>query len=78
MLAALIAGQDDAGVMAEIARGRLRTKIPALVQALTGSFGAHHAFLCRMHLTRIDELSATIEELSARIEQEMRPFTPPD
>jgi transposase len=74
MLAALIDGQDNAGVMAEMARGRLRTKIPALVEALTGSFGAHHAFLCRLHLTRIDELSATIEELSARIEQEMRPF----
>lgn len=74
MLAALIAGQDDAQIMAEMARGRLRTKIPALVEALTGSFGAHHAFLCRLHLTRIDELSATIEELSARIETEMHPF----
>jgi len=75
MLTALT-GQDDAQVMAEMARGRLRPKIPALVQALTGSFGAHHWFLCRMHLTRIDELSATIEELSARIDQEMRPFAP--
>jgi transposase len=47
-----------------MARGRMRSKIPALVQALTGNFGEHHSFLCRMHLTRIDELSATIEELS--------------
>jgi len=76
MLAALIDGEDDAQVMAEMARGRMRTKIPALVQALTGNFGEHHSFLCRMHLTRIDELSATIEELSARIDQEMRPFAP--
>src|SRR5664280_2390522 len=76
MLAALIEGEDDAQVMADMARGRMRTKIPALVQALTGSFGEHHSFLCRMHLTRIDELSATIEELSARIDQEMRPFAP--
>lgn len=74
MLAALIAGQDDAAVMADMARGRMRTKIPALVEALTGNFGEHHGFLCRLHLTRIDELSATIEELSARIEAEMRPF----
>jgi transposase len=74
MLAALIAGEDDAQVMAEMARGRLRTKIPALVQALTGNFGEHHSFLCRIHLTRIDELSASIEVLSARIDQEMRPF----
>jgi transposase len=76
MLTALIDGQDDAQVMADMARGRMRTKIPALVQALTGNFGEHHSFLCRMHLTRIDELSATIEELSARIEAEMRPFAP--
>jgi len=74
MLAALIAGEDDAAVIADMARGRLRTKIPALTQALTGNFGAHHSFLCRMHLTRIDELSASIEVLSARIDQEMRPF----
>jgi len=39
--------------MAEMARGRLRTKIPALVEALTGNFGEHHGFLCRLHLTRI-------------------------
>ena len=76
MLTALIEGEDDAQVMAEMARGRMRPKIPALVQALTGNFGEHHSFLCRMHLTRIDELSATIEELSARIDQEMRPFAP--
>ena len=76
MLTALIEGEDDAQVMADMARGRMRTKIPALVQALTGNFGEHHSFLCRMHLTRIDELSATIEELSARIEAEMSPFAP--
>ncbi len=74
MLAALIAGEDDAALIADMARGRMRPKIPALTQALTGNFGEHHAFLCRLHLTRIDELSAIIVELSARIEQEMRPF----
>lgn len=75
MLSALITGQADPNVMADMARGRLRSKIPALVEALTGRFGEHHAFLCRLHLTRIDELSASIEELSARIEAEMRPFS---
>lgn len=78
MLTALIEGEDDAQVMADIARGRMRTKIPALVQALTGNFGEHHSFLCRMHLTRIDELSTTIEELSARIEAGDAPFRPAD
>ena len=58
---------------------RDRPKIPALVQALTGNFSEHHGFLCRMHLTRIDELSATIEELSARrIDQADAPFRPAD
>jgi len=42
MLAALIAGQDDAQVMADMARGRLRTKIPALAQALTGNLASIH------------------------------------
>ncbi len=52
----------------------MRPKIHQLVEALTGTFGEHHAFLCRLHLERIDQLSAAIEELSARIEEEMRPF----
>ena len=45
------------------------------MQALTGNFGVHHAFLCRLHLQRIDQLSTTIEELSTRIEEQMRPFS---
>ena len=52
----------------------MRPKIPQLVQALTGNFGDHHAFLCRLHLERIDQLTAAIGELSARIEEQMRPF----
>jgi transposase len=53
----------------------MRPKIPQLVQALTGNFGVHHAFLCRLHLQRIDQLSTTIGELSTRIEEQMRPFS---
>ncbi|MCV7152440.1 IS110 family transposase [Mycolicibacterium pyrenivorans] len=75
MLSALIAGEQDAQVLADMAKGRMRPKIPQLVQALTGNFGTHHAFLCRLHLERIDQLSATIEELSSRIEEQMRPFS---
>lgn len=55
-------------------QGRMRPKIPQLVEALIGNFGEHHAFLCRLHLQRIDGLAAAIEELSARIEEQMRPF----
>jgi len=74
MLTALIDGERDPRVLAELARARMRPKIPHLVQALTGNFGDHHAFLCRLHLQRIDSLSAAIGELSARIEEQMRPF----
>lgn len=52
----------------------MRPKIPALVEALTGNFGEHHAFLCRLHLERIDQLKTAIAEPSTRIEEEMRPF----
>ncbi|KOU47223.1 IS110 family transposase [Streptomyces sp. WM6378] len=75
MLDALIVGERDVHVLAGMAKARMRPKIPALVEALTGNFGAHHAFLCRLHLERIDQLTAAIGELSVRIEEEMRPFT---
>jgi transposase len=57
-----------------MAKARMRTKIPQLVEALTGNFGEHHAFLCRLHRERIDQLSAAILELSERIEERIRPF----
>jgi transposase len=74
MLTALIDGERDASVLAQMAKARMRPKIPALVEALTGNFGEHHAFLCRLHLERIDQLKAAIAGLSARIAEEMRPF----
>ena len=70
----MIDGERDAQVLAEMAKARMRPKIPQLVQALTGNFGEHHAFLCRLHLERIDQLTAAIGELSARIEEQMLPF----
>jgi transposase len=75
MLAALIDGEHDAEVLADMALRRMRSKIPQLVEALTGNFGEHHAFLCRLHLERIDQLSTAIEELSARIQEQIRPFS---
>lgn len=74
MLEALIHGERDPQVLAEMARGRMRTKIPDLVQAMIGRFGEHHAFLCRMHLDRIDAISRDMAVLSTRIEQVMAPF----
>jgi transposase len=74
MLGALIDGERDAEVLADLARGRLRPKIPDLQQAMIGRFGPHHAFLCRLHLDRIDALDRDITTLSKRIEAVMAPF----
>ena len=55
MLAALAAGERDPAALADLAQKRLRTKTPQLVEALTGRFTDHHAFLVRMHLRLIDQ-----------------------
>jgi transposase len=60
MLAALIAGERDPKVLAELALGRLRPKVGALEQALVGRFCDHHARLCSKMLAHIDSLTATI------------------
>ena len=74
MLAALIDGQRDPAALADLAKRRLRSKIPALTEALTGRFNAHHAFLARVHLDLIDQHTAAIEEITARIEVVIEPF----
>jgi transposase len=75
MLAALVAGVRDPEVLAELARGRLRTKLPLLQEALVGRFGAHHALLVSEMLARIDAADATIGRLSAEISRVTQPFT---
>jgi transposase len=74
MLEALIAGQRDPAALADLAKRRLRSKIPALTEALTGRFGEHHAFLTRLHLDLIDQHTHAVEELTARIEVVIEPF----
>jgi transposase len=69
MVEALIAGERDPQKLASLARGRMKAKHDALVEALTGRFDAHHAELARMLLDQIDTLSAQIGKLTARIEQ---------
>jgi transposase len=69
MIEALIAGERDPKALAELARGRLRVKHAALVEALTGQFCDHHAFVARMLLDQIDTLGGQIERLTAKIEQ---------
>jgi transposase len=61
-------------VLAEMAHGRMRPKIPQLRQALTGHFDDHHAFLCAAMLRRIDTLAADIAGLDTRIDELIAPF----
>lgn len=74
MLQAMIDGQRDPKVLAEIAYGRMRRKIPQLREALTGHFDDHHAFICATMLRRIDALAADIAELDAKVEELIAPF----
>jgi transposase len=74
MLAALVQGTTDPEVLAELARGRLRLKLPALRQALRGRFRDHHAFLVSQLLAHLDYLEDTITTVSARIAEHMAPF----
>jgi transposase len=67
MIDALVAGQRDPAALAEMAKGRMRAKIPELTDALAGRFNAHHALLCRAMLARIDQADATVAELTERI-----------
>jgi transposase len=69
MLEALIAGERDPRRLADLARGRLKTKRSELIAALDGRFDDHHAELARLLLAQIDALTAQIGALSARIEQ---------
>jgi transposase len=68
MIEALIAGERDPRVLAGLARGRMKVKHNALVEALTGRFDEHHAELARMLLDQIDSLTGQIDRLTARIE----------
>ena len=74
MLAAIIAGVEDPQAMAELAKGRLRTKIPELERALKGRDRASHRLLLRLHLEHIDDLNSKIANLNEQVERLMAPF----
>ena len=74
MLAALVAGQDDPGALAELARGALRKKIPDLQRALRGHVTAHHQFLLEQLLDHLAHLEEQLTRFSQRIEEALRPF----
>src|SRR5438270_1304552 len=74
MIRALIAGQEDPEGLADLARKRLRRKLPALQAALRGRVTEHHRFLLRLLMGHLDSLEGLIAELGARIEAVMPPF----
>ncbi|HSO55263.1 MAG TPA: IS110 family transposase [Actinomycetes bacterium] len=74
MLAALLAGERDPKALAQLARTRMRAKIPLLEEAFVGHFTDHHAFLLRTMLARIDETSADIAAVETRIDELITPF----
>jgi transposase len=71
MLRAVVAGQDDPQILAELARGKLRSKIPALRQALHGRVTDHHRFLLQLLLDEMTHLEALVARLDARIQEEL-------
>jgi transposase len=74
MLAALVAGERDPQALAELAKGRLRSKLPQLRQALRGRFGDHHALLVRLALGHLEHLDGAIAALDRRVDEVIDPF----
>src|SRR5260370_13886126 len=77
MLTALVVGNTDPTMLADLARGQLRKKLPQLRQALTGHFGPHHRFMLSRLLADIDYVEEASAELSRRIEELLAPFAAP-
>lgn len=74
MLAALLGDAASPDAMAELARGRMRAKLPQLREALTGRCEAHQRFLVAQQLAHIDYLDEAIGQVSAEIEERLRPL----
>src|SRR3712207_2597061 len=75
MLDALVSGTTDPEVLAELARGRLRSKLPQLREALEGCFSSHHALMVGKILAHVDYLDESIADLSDEIERVIAPFS---
>ena len=71
MIEALIAGERSPRVLADLARGKMKAKRAALIEALTGRFDEHHAELARMLLDQIDALSTQIGRLTTRMDEQV-------
>jgi transposase len=76
MLEALVAGTTDPEVLAELAKTRLRTKLPELRKALDARFREHHGFLVSQVLAHVDYLEEAIDTVSKRVEEMLAPVAP--
>jgi transposase len=76
MITALVEGRTDPDALADLARGKLRAKIPKLRRALQGRFRAHHAVVVTHILAKIDFLEETLTDLTHEIDERLRPFEP--
>jgi transposase len=74
ILQALVAGQTDINLLADLARGRLRDKLPQLQRALVGRFGSHQRFLVAQQLAHLESLEELIAQLDQEVEERLRPF----
>ncbi len=74
MLEALVQGTTDPQVLAELAQGKLRAKIPALKEALAGRFDRQHALIVSAILAHLDFLDEQIDLLSEAIAEQLAPF----
>jgi len=75
MLEALTAGSTDPQVLSELAKGRLRKKLPELRKALEGRFRSHHRFMVAEILTHLDFLDEAIERVSQEVSNRIVPFS---
>ena len=75
ILDALVSGERHPQTLASLAHASMSRKSPALVEALTGRFTDHHAFMVQLHLDRIDQIEATLTALDTRIDMVMEPLS---
>lgn len=74
MIEAMIDGERDPAVLAEMAKGKMRSKTERLIEALEGNFTSHHAFMCRQIIDHLDHLDAAIAAVTAQITTLIVPF----
>jgi transposase len=78
MLMSIIEGKEDPTALAQLAKGRMRSKIADLERALTGYVQDHHRLMLKLHLEHIDDLNAKVEQLNQEVERCVVPFDQAD